>query len=77
MYERWPEVANKEKRKRKMLMWGIWRERNAWNFEGSERLIQDLKLSFFLTLFEWTNALEIFTFTSLPDLLDSCTFHAS
>ena len=60
-----------------MLMWGIWRERNAWNFEGSERLIQDLKLSFFLTLFEWTNALGIFTFTSLPDLLDSCTFHAS
>ena len=58
-------------------MWGIWRERNAWNFEGSERLIQDLKLSFFLTLFEWTNALEIFTFTSLPELLDSCTFHAS
>ena len=47
------------------LMWGIW----------SERSIHDLMLSFFNTLFEWTNALEVFTFTSLPDLLDNCTFH--
>ena len=46
-------------------MWGIW----------SERSIHDLMLSFFNTLFEWTNALEVFTFTSLPDLLDNCTFH--
>ena len=29
------------------LMWGIWRERNAQIFEGTERLIQDLKISFF------------------------------
>ena len=46
-------------------MWGIW----------SERSIHDLMLSFFNTLFEWTNALEVFTFTSLPDVLDNCTFH--
>ena len=51
----------------KGLMWGIW----------SERSIHDLKLSFFHTLFEWTNALEVFTFTSMPDLLDNCTFHTS
>lgn len=35
-----------------------------------------LKLYFFQNLLKWTNALEIFTFTSSPDLLDSCTYHA-
>jgi len=35
-----------------------------------------LKLSFFQNLLKRTNASEIFTFTSLSDLLDSCTYHA-
>ena len=45
-------------------------------FEGSERSIHDLKLSFFQTLFVRINASSVFTFNSLADLLDSCTFHA-
>ena len=57
-------------------MWGIWQERNACTFEGSERSIHDLKLSFFQALFVWINASGVFTFNSLADLLDSCTFLA-
>ena len=29
------------------LMWGIWRERNVCTFEGTERSIHNLMLSFF------------------------------
>ncbi len=36
-------------------MWCIWRERNAWNFEGCENFIQDLKVLFLASLFEWTS----------------------
>ncbi|KAL4622155.1 hypothetical protein ACB092_06G277700 [Castanea dentata] len=38
------------------LMWGIWQERKVCTFEGSERSIRDLKLSFFQALFVWINA---------------------
>ena len=38
--------------------------------------IHDLKQLFFSKLFEWTNALGVFTFDSLVDLLDCCNFHA-
>ena len=58
------------------LMWNIWQERNTHTFEGNERSTNDLKLSFLLMLLEWTNVLGVFTFVSLADLLDSCTFHA-
>ena len=54
------------------LMWGIWREKNARTFEETEILIQDLKISFFQTLIRWTNALGVFFFTSLSDLLNRC-----
>ena len=54
-------------------MWGIWRERNAPTFEGIERSIHDLKFPSF-RLFEWPNASSFFTFSSLPDFLDFCTF---
>ena len=57
------------------LMWSIWQERNACDFKGCERSIPDLKLSFFRTLFEWTNASGVYSFNSLADFLDSCTFH--
>lgn len=45
--------------------------RNAHIIKG--RPIHDLKLSFFHTLFEWTNASGVSTFNSLPDLLDYST----
>lgn len=54
-------------------MWGIWPERKAHSFEGSERSTHDLKLSFFQT-FECTNASGVLTFVSLADLLDCCEF---
>ena len=54
-------------------MWGIWRERNSLTFEGTERLIRDLKMYFLQTLFGWANPLGNFLFYSLSDLLDRCS----
>jgi len=45
-------------------MWGFWQVRNALIFEGNERLINDLELSFFQLLIEWTNALGVVSFVS-------------
>ena len=56
------------------LMWGIWRERNAQIFEGTERAIHELKMTFLQTFLGWTNASSVSFFTSLTDLLDSCSF---
>ena len=55
-------------------MWVIWRERNTCIFDGNERSIHELKLLFFQTLFDWANATGAFTFISLLDMLDFCTF---
>uniref|UniRef100_A0A2N9FFY4 Reverse transcriptase zinc-binding domain-containing protein n=1 Tax=Fagus sylvatica TaxID=28930 RepID=A0A2N9FFY4_FAGSY len=38
------------------LMWSLWRERNSRIFEDRELNIDDLKLQFFQTLFEWMQA---------------------
>ena len=57
------------------LMWGIWRERNAQIFEGTERAIHELKMTFLQTFLGWTNASSVSFFTSLTDLLDSCSFY--
>ena len=56
------------------LMWVIWREMNLRTPEGNERLIHELKLFFFQSLFEWANASGVISFNSLPDMLDFCTF---
>lgn len=48
-------------------------ERNAWNFEGCKKSVHDWKLLFLDTLFEWINASGLFSFTSLPDLINRCT----
>ena len=56
------------------LMQGIWRERNAQIFEGIERAIHEPKMTFLQTFLGWTNASSISIFTSLTDLLDSCSF---
>ena len=47
------------------LMWGIWRERNAQIFEGTESAIHELKMTFLQTFLGWTNASSISCFTSL------------
>lgn len=44
------------------LMWGIWRERNARIFEGTKRVIHELKMTFLQTLLGWKKALGIFLF---------------
>ena len=52
----------------------IWLERNSRIFEGTEKSTRDLILFIFQTLLGWKNALGVLNFTSLSDLLDSCTF---
>ena len=44
-------------------------------FEGIERAIHELKLTFLQTFLGWTNASSISFFTSLTGLLDSCSFY--
>ena len=53
------------------LMWSVWRERNSRIFEDSETTIDDLKLRFFRSLFEWMQATNLFSFVSFQDFLDS------
>lgn len=45
-------------------------------FEGFERSVLDLKLSFLKSLFVWMNASEQFSFFDLLEMLDLCNFHA-
>ena len=59
------------------LMWVIWRVRNTRTFDGNERSIHELKLLFFQTFFDWANATSVFTFISLLDMLNFCTFIVS
>lgn len=47
------------------LMWCIWIEMNARNFEGCEWTILDLKLQIFRTLYEWMAATRLFSFSNL------------
>ena len=54
------------------LMWCLWRERNLRTFEGSKTSIDELKLLFFRTLFEWMQFTNLFSFASFQDFLDSC-----
>lgn len=58
------------------LMWHLanWQERNARTFDGCEKSAHDLKLLFPKTLSEWIDALGLFSFATLPDLLEHCTF---
>jgi hypothetical protein len=45
-------------------------------FEGCERSVLDLKLSFLKSLFVWMNASEQFSFFDLLEMLDLCNFRA-
>ena len=42
------------------LMWCLWRERNMRIFEGCEQHVDELKLLFLRTLFEWMALLDYF-----------------
>ena len=53
---------------------GVWRERNARCFEGSERSLLEIKSFFLQTLLVWSVALSHCSCFSLPALLDHCNF---
>ena len=50
----------------------VWRERNLRSFEDIESGSLDLKLLFLRTLYDWIQALGLFSFSSFPDFLVSC-----
>ena len=52
----------------------MWRERNARIFEGTERVTQESKMSFFQSLLGWIYASGVSFFTLLTDLLNRCSF---
>ena len=54
------------------LMWGIWRERNARNFEDSERSLPGLKLFFFRILLDWMSVVGCYSLCLICDLIDHC-----
>jgi hypothetical protein len=53
---------------------GYWQEQNTRTFEGCETPSHALKLLFLHSLFEWANALGLFSFDLLLDILDNCSF---
>ena len=54
------------------LMWCLWRERNLRNFEDVELGSLDLKLLFLQTLYNWIQALGLFSFSSFFEFFSSC-----
>lgn len=56
------------------LIWYIWRERNARNFEGCEWSIIELKSFFLFSLLDWDRALQAFSCDSFSDLLVRAIF---
>jgi hypothetical protein len=51
------------------IMWCLWSERNARFFEDSERSLEDLLHSFFITLFMWAAAWLAPTVITFSDFL--------
>ena len=54
------------------IMWCNWQEWNARCFGGCKHSILEIKSFFFLSLLEWSLALQFFSFSSLPILFDHC-----
>lgn len=61
---------------RDCMMYCIWMERNARNFEGCERKNLYLKLHFLRTLFKWVSASGSFSFSNVLEFIDNPTFKA-
>lgn len=55
-------------------MQSLWKVRNFRTFEGIERPMMVMKLVFLHTLYERMTTLSGHPFSSLLDLMDSCTF---
>lgn len=56
-------------------MWYL-EERNTKSFDECERTMIELKAFFTKTLLEWMSASGMFSFASLVDLVDFCSFRA-
>jgi hypothetical protein len=56
------------------LMWCIWRERNARNFENRETSVEELKKIIFNSFYTWIAAHNCFLFSSFSDFLNCCSF---
>jgi hypothetical protein len=56
------------------LMWYIWKERNARNFEDCERLIIELKAIMFKSLYVWMVVYNSSLFSNFLEFMDLCVF---
>jgi hypothetical protein len=54
----------------------MWCERNARTFTGEEKSVPALKFSFLPALFGWLKASNLVSFTSMIEMLDTCSFCA-
>jgi hypothetical protein len=59
------------------VMWCIWRERNAWNFEDHELGILESKKKVIQTLFSWRVMWHSPQVSTLADFLDFCATFSS
>uniref|UniRef100_A0A2N9EI09 Reverse transcriptase domain-containing protein n=1 Tax=Fagus sylvatica TaxID=28930 RepID=A0A2N9EI09_FAGSY len=56
------------------VMWCLWRERNMRIFEDCEQHVDELKLLFLRTLFEWMASTRLFCFSNVLEFIDYCCF---
>jgi hypothetical protein len=56
------------------VMWCLWRERNMRIFEDCEQHVDELKLLFLRTLFEWMASTRLFCFSNVLEFTDYCCF---
>ena len=54
------------------VMWCLWRERNAWNFEDHELGLMELKKRVMQALFSWRVLWHSLQVSTLADFLDFC-----
>ena len=58
------------------LMWCLWRECNLRTFEGKEMTSPDLQDLFYRLLFDWVQVIDVFSFSSFQDFIDSCSSYS-
>jgi len=55
------------------LMWTVWREWNARCFEDLERSEDELKNILVKSLFKWTDAFNIYSFSNFSHFVEFCS----
>ena len=56
------------------VIWCLWREHNMRIFEDCEQHVDELKLLFLRTLFEWMASTRLFCFSNVLEFTDYCCF---